>query len=149
MLNSLFGLSKISDHVDAISTLARAVGESITDGRVLRQLMIENYDTFYGIFNHLAPDVERKRPLALVALHEKETIGRNLRIHSLKDRFIRMKVTVHSGMSWPEFIQLPRAEVEDWLDRCFEAQQQALKPQAQAEAAARELEATLHQRGQG
>lgn len=119
-------LTTVSDEVDSMSV----------------QLMcMEEYDDFYGIFDHdsrFDEDGKDHRPMAAVAMHPKEQYGSygplehkmyRYMINGIKDRF---------GVTWSEFLQLSRRETEimfkanaDWLER-------QNKLQAAAEAAARD-----------
>lgn len=67
------------------------------------------YETYFGIYDHL---VERpaikKRPLALVALHECEENSASSSINELIELYFDREVNKHFGLSLYEFLDLPR-----------------------------------------
>ena len=96
-----------------------------TDAITARLLLLEAYDTDYGIHNHLLqyeqeklmfPD--QKRPLSLVAMHPAEiTSGAISQRAKLMRTFTDLKISASFGMDWVDFINQPVEEVEEML-RC-------------------------------
>lgn len=108
------------------------------------QLMcMEEYDDFYGIFNHDSRFDEQgegrdMRPMAAVAMHPKEQYGSYGPLEHKMYRYMINGIKDRYGVSWSEFLLLTRRETEimfksnaDWLER-------QSKLQAAAEAAARD-----------
>lgn len=94
---------------------------ALKDGIATQVLLREKYDTLYGIFNFDEPPTamgQPPRPLALVALHEKERYMVHTSLYAMMERFVRYKVKERSGLNWLEFINQPRDMVERWFDIC-------------------------------
>ena len=91
--------------------------KGMSDGIALQILLRIHYDTMYGIFDHEGEWAEQ-RPLAIVAMHEKEKTAPHSMFQRTVDRFVKMKVRERSGMSWREFCQLPYDEAEYWFAVC-------------------------------
>lgn len=96
--------------------------KGLKDGIAVQVLLRETYDKLYHIFDHDQPSA-KDRPLALVALHEKERYVPHTRLHKLMERFVRYKVKERSGLSWTEFISQPRDIVEHWFNVCLHEQE--------------------------
>lgn len=75
--------------------------------------MLDIYQTAYGIFNHRSPEVSKTRPLALVAMHEKENPKaiRIFREHSKK--FAMLKIHDILGISLIDYLNLSTGEIND------------------------------------
>ena len=77
-------------------------------------LLMESYETAYGIYDHENADFNR--PLALVALHPKETYWKESGLYRRLERYNLHEVNQHFGLSLTEFLALPRDYVEDIFD---------------------------------
>lgn len=74
-------------------------------------LLISLYETHYGFFNHIdSPNIKRK-PLALVALHESEENSKTSSIHNLISLYFNREVFKYTGIGLMEFIKLPKEYV--------------------------------------
>lgn len=71
-------------------------------------LLREQYDKVFQIAEHNDP----LRPLSLVAKHAKEDLTHRDTTTRMMRRFGALKIRDLFGISWPEFIQQTRADVE-------------------------------------
>ena len=72
-----------------------------------RLVMLDAYEVTYGIFNHADAALSVSRPLALVAMHDKENVTVHSELYNTIRRFRRYKVSQHFGMSLTEFLSMP------------------------------------------
>jgi hypothetical protein len=115
----------------------------VTDGTLLRLLLMQEYDTYFGFFDHNDENLERLRPLAAVALHEQEKVGPHSAITRAQTKFVKFKIRELTGMSFTEFHAQPRDVVETWYALALEAQR-APDPKANAaERVVRDMEQQL------
>lgn len=110
-----FGLSKI-DAPGPAEMLARELPDPVRDGTLLQLLLYQEYDKHYGLFDYDDPNAERQRPLAAVALHEKEKFTPHARLRLAQERFIKYKIFHHTGLSFTQFHDQPRDIVEYWYE---------------------------------
>jgi hypothetical protein len=68
-------------------------------------LLMEAYETTYGIHNHSSGDVER--PLAAVAMHPPENALVGSTLYGRIEQFAEFGVAKHFGLSFSEFLDLP------------------------------------------
>lgn len=68
-------------------------------------LLLDRYDTTYGIYNHDRPDPDR--PLALVAMHTAENASVGSTLYERIDQFADLQVPKHFGLSLTEFFDFP------------------------------------------
>lgn len=94
---------------EAIDDLLRADME--LDAISARMVLLEEYETAYGIFNHNAPDAG---PLALVQKHESEQVSEAGPLYNLIRRFHLHGIHERFGVSLLEFLDLPR-DITDLL----------------------------------
>lgn len=71
------------------------------------------YETYYGIFDHSAQDLDKLRPLALVAMHETEDMGLFTRFKLMSESFARLRINENFGMSLMEYLDLPTEYIND------------------------------------
>lgn len=64
----------------------------------------------YAIFDH--ERFSKHRPLALVAMHEKENASSHSRLYNTIQRFCNSDIHSTTGLSLTEFLALPREYVE-------------------------------------
>ena len=68
-------------------------------------LLLDRYETIYGIYNHDHEDPAR--PWALVAMHEAEDVVSGSQLHERMEQFVEKEVHKWFGISWLEFIEQP------------------------------------------
>lgn len=97
----LFGQSV--DIVNPISeALAVAPQLKSTDTALL---MLDRYETTYGIYDHVNNDPNR--PLALVAMHPAEDSSTGSLLYESMEMFAELRITKHFGLSYTEYLELP------------------------------------------
>jgi hypothetical protein len=79
------------------------------------------YQTEYGIFNHEDPRASKLRPLALVAMHDKEDVVEGSPYASALRRFYSFKMHTTFGMTAKQFFDLPVWETELYYDMAASA----------------------------
>lgn len=82
----------------------------------LRLALQEQYETYYGIYNHDDPHAP---PLSIVTFHDKERHLPYTRYRRLVSNYIRYGIREIFGLSLTEFLQLPRAEIELLLEEAL------------------------------
>jgi len=146
VLQGRFGLNQIG-HPGPAERLLQEVGDGkIKNGYELQMLLMINYDLNYGIFNHDDDNLNDLQPLALVQMHEKEKVEPHTMLYRMMMRFGKYKVSQHTGMSWPEFVQQPRDVCEHWFNVCKELETKQ-GPSAATDKAVRDLTAQLDGKG--
>lgn len=98
------GLSEIeqSDYFSRLFDYANSEDTAI--GKV--QIMQEFYETYFGIYDHF----EGEEPLASVMVHPKEQYMENGLYDSLLRSFMENKVHELTGITFKEFMKMPRYE---------------------------------------
>lgn len=97
------------------------ISEAITAANGLspidaQMLLMSLYETHYGFFNHIdSPNIKRK-PLALVALHESEENSKTSSIHNLISLYFSRDIYKQTGIGLMEFINLPK----EYINLLFE-----------------------------
>jgi len=99
-------LSPIKKLMEAMRASGRATLDSIDAQLLLREL----YDSDYAIGYHNNP----QRPLSLVGLQPKETVGPYTRERRLYHRYATLKIHELFGLSIERFLAQPREKVE-WM----------------------------------
>lgn len=84
-----------------------------TDAQILRQM---RYEQDYGIVNHSALEGTLDEVFALVTLNDSENVFRGDMMHERAKRFYKLRVFNITGMSWKEFIQLPKPVCDMWFE---------------------------------
>lgn len=77
----------------------------------VKMLLMEAYETKYGIYNHDNPDPNR--PLALIAMHPKEDTRERSPLYETIERYRIFDVYKHYGLNLREFLELPRDMVTE------------------------------------
>lgn len=144
VLNPQFGLDMINQPGPA-EQLAKMTDQPVRDGVALGLMLTEMYDTMYGIFDHSDVNLSNARPLALVAMHEKERVDPHTGMHRLMQRFVRYRVKEYTGLNFTEFVQLPRDMVEHWFDLCRDEQMRA-NNNPSLQQAQKEMDKLINQR---
>jgi len=96
---------------------------------IIREMYLDKY----GISNLDDPS----RPLALVAMNQKEDYGNGNYLYERFDQFKIYDINKHYGLSVTEFLDLPRDIVENILTVLRDEQQKIKQMRIQAEAAAK------------
>lgn len=78
-------------------------GVNAVDARII---LLESYETAYGIYDH--DNFDPKRPLALVAMHFAEDYTNVSRLKTTMERFFNNEVYKNFGLNLTEFLSLPR-----------------------------------------
>lgn len=65
------------------------------------------YQMEYGIFPHHDPVKKQQRPMALVAMHDKENTTEGGPIFTLIRQFHTHRIYKYFGLSWLEFLEVP------------------------------------------
>lgn len=81
------------------------------DSYTIKMLLMEAYETKYGIYNHDAPDPNR--PLALIAMHPKEDTRERSPLYETIERYRIFDVYKYYGLNLVEFLSLPRDVVTE------------------------------------
>lgn len=82
-------------------------GVSAIDARII---LLESYETAYGIYDH--DNFDPHRPLALVAMHPAEDYTSVSRMKLTIERFFNNEVYKNFGLNLTEFLSLPREYTE-------------------------------------
>lgn len=90
----------------------RNVDRKDLDSIATQILLREQYDKVFKIAEHDDP----MRPLSLVAKHPKEDMSNRDSTTRMMRRFGALKIRDLFGLSWPEFIQQSRADVEQMFE---------------------------------
>ena len=90
-----------------------------------RLLLIQAYQTTFNIFDHLSnaqrvvgENPDDHHPLASIELHPAEDLIHTFRTPELLDLYIKLKIKDYTGLSWVEFMDLPREYSQMIMDRC-------------------------------
>lgn len=78
-------------------------------------VLMERYETHYRIFNH---DVDTSNPLSLVSLHSGEDVCVGSMLYHRIEQFRDREVHKHFGLSFIEFMELPRDICAKILEVC-------------------------------
>lgn len=113
-----------------------------------KQLLLEIYETIYGIFDHTVPGF----PLASSSLHPKENVYENNIYENRLRKYLELKIHERTGLNFIEFLDLPRAEVETILKVTQQFEQKVdniqtsarRKAEIEAEQEARKADAELN-----
>lgn len=86
------------------------------DSITARLILLDAYETTYGIYNHADEMANRDRPLALIAMHPKEDFSTHSALYNTIRRFRKYKVghPDNFNMSLTEFLELPK-DISDFL----------------------------------
>lgn len=76
-------------------------------------VFLDVYQTVYGIFNHRLPNINKSRPLAVVAMHEKENPKALKLFREHAKRFAMLKIKDTLGISLLEYLNLSTSEIND------------------------------------
>lgn len=107
------------------------------DSMEVQLVMREEYETAFGIFNHDDPNKDKTRPLALVAMHQKEQYGPYSRLHQTIRRYRHHDIGEKFKLSLNDFLELPR----DMIELLFEISvEEAQRGGSEAEKAMKALE---------
>lgn len=98
------GLVELLDNVGTIPS---------TDAQIIRQM---RYEQDYGIVNHTALEGTLDEVFALVTLNDNENVFRGDMMHERARRFYKLRMFNITGMSWKEFIELPKAVCDMWFE---------------------------------
>lgn len=98
------GLVELLDNVGTIPS---------TDAQIIRQM---RYEQDYGIVNHSALEGTLDEVFALVTLNDSENVFRGDMMHERARRFYKLRMFNITGMSWKEFIELPKAVCDMWFE---------------------------------
>lgn len=106
-----------------LDLLHRAPKVCSTDSQLL---MLERYDTSFGVFNHRAT-VESvpgtvDRPLALVAMHPSEDPITGSLLHERLKVFIELDIAKYVNISFPDFLDQPTYLCDLQIELCNEKQ---------------------------
>lgn len=131
-----FGLTQIGQYSE-FDTMLRELPAMLPT--VTQAVTLACYQSEYGIFEHNNPKVSRDRPLALVAMHDKENVVEGGPQFSYIRRYHSHRIKEHFNLSLLEFFELPPHVVELLLDiASIELERnnvEARKAQQQIEAA--------------
>ena len=97
-----------------------------------RLILLDAYETTYGIYNHEDDILNRDHPLALVAMHAKEDASTHSALYNTIRRFKRYRVGApeNFNISLTEFLQLPREICDLMFDiQATEASEEAARLQ--------------------
>lgn len=72
-----------------------------------RLVLLDAYEVTYGIYNHAVSEPGNERPLALVAMHDKENVTIHSELYNTIRRFRRYKVYQNFGIGFDTFMSLP------------------------------------------
>lgn len=78
---------------------------------------IEEYDTAFGIYNHHAPDADKY--YASVQFHWSEDCTSTSELHKAIEAFIENSVTAKTGLSFKEYLKLPRHICSKIMETCI------------------------------
>lgn len=78
----------------------------------LQLLLREAHEQTFGIFNHITDS--KYRPLAVVAMHDKENSGEYSAMHRVIYKYMQYDIKNLFGLSIAEFLAHPRHECE-WM----------------------------------
>lgn len=73
-----------------------------TDARLV---LLEQYETFYGIYNHTTGDPNRS--MANIAMHYAENVSDGSLLDERIAQFAEKKITKYFGLSFKEFLEYP------------------------------------------
>lgn len=144
MLFPSFGQEK-AQSLEPVKELMRAMhlAGKQSLGSIEQQLLLnELYDKTFGISQHSDPT----RPLSLVAMQPKETVGPYSREHYLYRRFVNLNIGPIFHLSIEQFLQQPRDKVELM---CKVATEKMAKDGKTQETQNKALERIMHNRTDG
>lgn len=78
-------------------------------------LMLEQYETLFGIFDHNKPGVSASNPFAVVELHAAEDVYTYSLKRERMEQFMFHGVKDAFGVSWLEYLQLPAADAQEMM----------------------------------
>lgn len=104
------------------------------DSITAKLILIDAYETTYGIYNHADEAANKGRPLGLIAMHPKEDFSTHSALYNTIRRFKKYKVGNQDNfnISLIEFLQLPKDISDLVLDiMAKESIEEAARLQAQ------------------
>lgn len=104
------GIDPIDGLVDLLSKSKQLVS---TDAQILRRM---RYEQDFGIVDHNALSGTMEEVFALVTLNDNENTWRGDMMHERARRFYKLRLASITGMSWKEFIELPKAVCDMWFE---------------------------------
>lgn len=78
----------------------------------VRQLALEVYETYFGIFRTEVED----NPLDIILMHEAENPYSGSLVFERMEQFATYKVGTHFNISWPAFMDLPTVYCDKLLE---------------------------------
>lgn len=81
----------------------------------VRLMLIEEYETAFGIYNHDAPTDPESHPLAIIEMHSAEDTATPSLMYERMRQFAATDCAKYFNLSWPEFIDQPHDMVEEQL----------------------------------
>lgn len=103
VLHPRFGLSLIGERTVIDDLLARVKDVGSISAQILLR---EAYETIYRIYDHDAPDPSR--PLAMVAMHEKENVTEHGALYNAMRRYAASDIARRFNLTPGEFFSYPR-----------------------------------------
>ena len=90
-----------------------------TDGQIL---LLDVYESGYGIYDHSQHAVDNSRPLALVAMNWEEDASTGSQLYERIELFKERQIYQIFGLSLTEFLDLPRDICTKILESCGKKQ---------------------------
>lgn len=85
-------------------------------------MLLEQYETVFGIYNHQA--VDPSRPMASVAMHPAENTSEGGLLDERLQQFVDKKVSHYFGLSLKEFLDYPPDMCMKILEICAHKQKE-------------------------
>lgn len=104
------GIDPVQGLVELLSNTGKLTS---TDAQILRRM---RYEQDFGIVDHNALSGTDEEVFALVTLNDNENIWRGDMMHERAKRFYKLRMSTITGMSWKEFIELPKSVCDMWFD---------------------------------
>lgn len=79
-------------------------------------LMLEQYETLFGIYDHNKKRPDHEDPFAVVALHPAEDSFSYSLLRERMEQFAHHDVAKAFGCSWNEFLLMPAPDAEEILE---------------------------------
>lgn len=76
-------------------------------------VLLSLYETYYGIFDHGVQELDKLKPLALIAMHETEDMSVFNRFKLMSETYARLHINENFGISLIEYLDLPTEYIND------------------------------------
>jgi hypothetical protein len=104
----------------------------------LKLMMLHNYETKFGIYDHDKSD-DTRDPLALVRMHWGEDTISTSRLSERDKQFIDLEIHRYTGLNLVQFLELPTWRCASIMSQCADKLREKNTPAGRLKTAVEEL----------